>query len=67
MFQCKTSEGATFKVRPKWDHERREAALQQQINGSIDYVGEMATVEYRSLTAYKTPFHGVMISTRNYE
>jgi len=67
MFQCKTSEGATFKVRPKWDYDRREAALQQQINGSIDYIGEMATVEYRSLTAYKTPFHGVMISTRNYE
>ena len=67
MFTCVTKEGASFKVRPKWDHERRAAALEQQRNGSINYIGEMATVEYRSMTAYKTPFHGVMISTRNYE
>jgi hypothetical protein len=67
MFTCVTADGITFKVRPKWSHEKREAALTQQRNGSVNYIGEMATVEYRSVTQYGTPFHGVMISTRNYE
>jgi len=67
MFRCKTSEGVSFNVRPKWNHKVRAKRYQEVKDGKLSYLGAMATVEYRSLTAYRTPFHGVLLTTRDYE
>ena len=67
MFKCVTNDGKVFKVRPKWDHAKRAEAYADQVARHIDYVGSDATVEYRSLTQYGTPFHPVLIAVRDYE
>ena len=67
MFQCKTKDNVQFKVRPAWDHAKRAQAYAEVLGGDITFTGQMATVEYRSITKYGTPFHPVLIAIRNYE
>lgn len=67
MFRCATEDGVEFAVRPAWDHAKRSMAYKESVSGDTSFLGKMATVEYRSITKYGTPFHPVLVAVRDYE
>jgi hypothetical protein len=66
-FHCKTGDGVVFAVVPEWSHEKRAEAYKEHVSGDTVFIGKPATVEYRSMTKYNTPFHSVLIAVRDYE
>jgi DNA ligase-1 len=63
IWECVTSDGQTFRVRPRGTQEERKALFQ---NGS-SYVGQLLTVRYQELTDDGVPRFPVGIAIRNYE
>lgn len=62
----------TFKVTPKMSHEERRraweaATLNPAGEGTVTYINQQLTVEYRGLTNDNIPIHAVGICVRNYE
>jgi ATP-dependent DNA ligase len=63
IWECKTPEGLTFRVRPRGT---REARTEQYQNGN-DYIGKQLTVRYQELTDDGVPRFPVGITIRDYE
>ena len=63
IWECKTPEGLTFRVRPRGT---REARAEQYQNGN-DYIGKQLTVRYQELTDDGVPRFPVGITIRDYE
>ena len=63
IWECKTPEGLTFRVRPRGT---REARAEQYQNGK-DYIGKQLTVRYQELTDDGVPRFPVGITIRDYE
>ena len=63
IWECSTSDGQTFRVRPRGTQEDRKVLFQ---NGS-DYIGQQLTVRYQELTDDGVPRFPVGIAIRNYE
>jgi len=63
IWECSTSDGQTFRVRPRGTQEDRKVLFE---NGS-DYVGQQLTVRYQELTDDGVPRFPVGIAIRNYE
>lgn len=63
IWECSTSDGQTFRVRPRGTQEDRKVLFE---NGS-DYVGQQLTVRYQELTDDGVPRFPVGIAIRDYE
>jgi ATP-dependent DNA ligase len=63
IWECSTSDGQTFRVRPRGTQENRKVLFE---NGS-DYVGQQLTVRYQELTDDGVPRFPVGIAIRDYE
>ena len=63
IWECSTSDGQTFRVRPRGTQEDRKVLFE---NGS-DYIGQQLTVRYQELTDDGVPRFPVGIAIRNYE
>ena len=63
IWECSTSDGQTFRVRPRGTQEDRKVLFQ---NGS-NYIGQQLTVRYQELTDDGVPRFPVGIAIRNYE
>ena len=63
IWECKTPEGLTFRVRPRGT---RESRAEQYQNGN-DYIGKQLTVRYQELTDDGVPRFPVGITIRDYE
>ena len=63
VWECKTPEELTFRVRPRGT---REARAEQYQNGN-DYIGKQLTVRYQELTDDGVPRFPVGITVRDYE
>ncbi len=63
IWECRTSQGLTFRVRPRGT---REARTEQYQNGN-DYIGKQLTVRYQELTDDGVPRFPVGITIRDYE
>jgi DNA ligase-1 len=63
VWECRTPEGRTFRVRPRGT---REARKEQYQNGS-DFIGKQLTVRYQELTDDGVPRFPVGITIRDYE
>jgi DNA ligase-1 len=63
IWECETSGGLRFNVRPRGT---REARMEQFQNGR-DYIGQVLTVRYQELTDDGIPRFPVGITIRDYE
>lgn len=63
IWECRTSGGQIFRVRPRGTQEVRKELFE---NGS-DYIGQQLTVRYQELTDDGVPRFPVGIAIRNYE
>ena len=63
IWECSTSDGQTFRVRPRGTQEDRKVLFE---NGS-NYVGQQLTVRYQELTDDGVPRFPVGIAIRDYE
>ena len=63
IWECSTSDGQTFRVRPRGTQEERKVLFE---NGS-DYIGQQLTVRYQELTDDGVPRFPVGITIRDYE
>lgn len=63
IWECETSSGKTFHVRPRGTHEDRAALF----NEAKDYIGKKLTVRYQELTEDGIPRFPVGIAFRDYE
>jgi len=63
IWECETSSGKTFHVRPRGTHEDRAALFIE----AEDYVGKKLTVRYQELTEDGIPRFPVGIAFRDYE
>jgi len=63
IWECKTQDGSTFRVRPRGTREEKREHFQ---NGD-SYIGKQLTVRYQELTDEGIPRFPVGISIRDYE
>ena len=63
LWECETSDGKRFHVRPRGSHEQRAALFAN----AQKYVGKMLTVRYQELTLDGIPRFPVGIDIRDYE
>lgn len=68
-FHCRTKEGLSFKVVPKWDVKRRFQFYLDNVGKTVEEIVESLPplqVEFREWTPDKKPFHGVGLYFRDH-